>query len=555
VTLSLIIASLLALPACDKQPPTPGNTGGGQDDRSSQPLRTEKKPVHPRNLEVPESGIDLGWGWNSVEEIYVPTVCVEFVLAEELGQTKHMKMKEVSDSYEVMEAMGMSASASVKTIGYSASGKASFAKETKVTGFESTFILEASVDNGVRYAAPAAADGRPGIARYNEQGKKMAPDVGEIRLTAEALRLARAKDLGPFFDRCGDSFVAAIHSGARLTAVISIEARTHREQERISAELSASGGGVHVEGGFKGEKGSALEGRKVTTRFFQSGGKGDSIPSRREDLPQKLKELAQLADSAPKNFRMTLAPYTALANWPERPIEIDVNELDQLASYWGAYDSLYGEIQFALDNACLFQVYDSLSARFVDLEKSPHVATLEALQDQVHETLETLRYQAVECTKPRAECIFDEHEVLHPYAHRIRLPIPSPNKKLKKNGQGCEKDERGDPVNTVDGLIDYHVRDPAKRRCDISPLNEGCLKNVEIAGWRRRVGKEVMKIADSRVVQILLAEHPKLIDPKTKGEVWYEPIMGTPFVWYDPKGKEKLEALVAELSARVSKQQ
>jgi hypothetical protein len=550
VPLSVIIACLLALPACDQQPPTPGDTGGGQKDRGSQPLGTQKKPVQPRSLEIPESGIDLGWGWNSVEEVSVPTVCVEFVLAEELGQTKHMMMKEVSDSYEVMEAMGMTASASVKTIGYSASGKASFAKETKVTGFQSTYVMEASVDNGVRYAAPAAADGRPGIARYNEQGKKIAPDVGEIRLTAEALALARGRDLGPFFDRCGDSFVSAIYGGARLTSVISIEAKTHREQERISAELSGSGWGVHVEGGFKGEKGSALEGRKVTMKFFQTGGKGDSIPTKKEDLPQKLEQLAHLADSAPKSFRMTLVPYTALANWPERSIEIDVNELDQLASFWGAYDSLYGEMQVALENACLFEVYDPVSAKFIDLGSS-HVTTLEALQDQVHETLEALREQAVECTKPDAKCTFDENQLLDPYAYRIRLPVPKPNVALKGSEPGCEAKARSDQANSVELLIDYHVRDPAKRRCGISPINEGCLKNAEIAGWQRRVGKEVMKIADPRVAQILLVEHPKLIDPKTKGEVWYEPVERTPFVWYDRRGKEVLEALVAELSARL----
>jgi len=195
-------------------------------------------------------------------------------------------------------------------------------------------------------------------------------------------------------------------------------------------------------------------------------------------------------------------------------------------------------------------VYDPISAKFVDLG-GLHVTTLEALQDQVHETLEALRDQAAECTKPDLKCTFDEDEVLDPYAYRIRLPIPKPNVALKGSGPGCEAKARSDQANDVELLIDYHVRDPAKRRCGISPINEGCLKNAEIAGWQRRVGKEVMRVADPKVAQILLNEHPKLVDPKTKREVWYEPIKDTPFVWYERSGKDALEALVTELSARL----
>ena len=67
-----------------------------------------------------------------------------------------MTMHEVSDSYDLMQRLGMSAEASVKTIGFEASGKASFARDRHVSRFASNFVMNASVENGVRYAAPAA---------------------------------------------------------------------------------------------------------------------------------------------------------------------------------------------------------------------------------------------------------------------------------------------------------------------------------------------------------------------------------------------------------------
>ena len=482
---------------------------------------------------MPESGARLGWGWNSLEEQAVPSVCVEFTVAESLGQTKYMTMHEASDSYEVMNSMDMSASMSVKAIGYKASGKAEFAKTSKVTGFNSTFVLKASIVNSARYAAPIGG----GRANAAYDANDRVPDSGEIRLTPEALRLAKARDLTAFYNRCGHAFVSAIHGGATLYSIITISASSRADQESISAKMKGSGFGVEVASNFKNVTGSTGDTKNVSMRFFQEGGRGDTIPTTQDDLKAKLDELARLAADAPKEFSLTLTPYTALANWPDRPIDLDASEYDQLASYWGSYNTLYEEMQLALDNPADFHLYSQVDKGTFGDDPAA-VKQLQHDQDEVHAILISLRDDAARCSEPDTVCQFDQSRYPNPYAYRIRLPIP---------GSAPSSDLR------VDGkleLIDYQVRDPSQRRCEISPVNDGCLTNSQIDHWYQRVGKAVMRVDDKQVLDALVTKHPEInsaTDPAKA--IWYDAELDTPLVWYDEADEPELKALITSLTA------
>ena len=481
---------------------------------------------------MPESGAHLGWGWNSLEEQAVPSVCVEFTIAESSGQTKYMTMHEASDSYEVMNSMDMSASMSVKAIGYKASGKAEFAKTSKVTGFNSTFVLKASIVNSARYAAPIGGGGAKAAFDPDDH----IPDSGEIRLTPEALRLAKGRDLTAFYNRCGHAFVSAIHGGATLYSIITISASSRADQESISAKMKGGGFGVEVESNFKNVTDSKGNKKSVSMRFFQEGGRGDTIPTTQDDLKAKLDELARLAADAPKEFSLTLTPYTALANWPDRPIDLNLSEYDQLASYWGSYNTLYEEMQLALDNPSDFHLYSQADTSFGDDPTA--VKQLKRDQDEVQAILISLRDDAARCSEPDTVCQFDQSRYPNPYAYRIRLPIPGPKQSSD---------------NSVDGkleLIDYQVRDPSQRRCDISPVNDGCLSNSQIDHWYERVGKAVMHVDDKQVLDTLVSKHPEIksaTDP-TK-TIWYDAELDTPLVWYDKADEQELKALIASLAA------
>jgi hypothetical protein len=464
----------------------------------------------------------------------VPSVCVEFGIAEGLGQTKHMTMREVSDSYEVMNSMDMSASASVTTIGYQASGKAGFAKTSQVTGFNSTFVLKASIANSARYAAPIGE--AAGSVAYDAENH--VPDTGEIRLTSAALRLAQASDLTAFYNRCGHAFVSAIHGGAKLYAIITISAKSQADQESISAKMGGGGYGVAVESNFSNVTGKSSEKKDVSMRFYQVGGRGDTIPKTQNDLKGKLDELAQLAADAPKEFSLTLTPYTALASWPDRPINLDPSEYDELASYWGSYNSLYEEMQLALDNPGDFHLYTQEDAR--NLSNDPAaIKQLERDQDEVQAILVSLRDDAVLCSQPDRGCQFDQSRYPNPYAYRIRLPIAGP---------ALSSDTRGDGKRE---LVDYHVRDPSNRRCDISPVNDGCLSNSEIDDWYERIGQAVMRVDNGEALKTLATQHPEItLAADAATPVWYDVEFDTPLIWYDKAGEDEVKALIVGLSAK-----
>lgn len=535
-----VVALAAGLAGCQ---PGIDDSEGPQDERSeARPGRSVgagPEEAQPRTLDVPASGVHLGWGWDSEAERPRSTVCIEFEMARDEGQTKHMTFREVSDSYEVMTSMGMSAAATVDAIGYKASGKAEFAKSARTSGFSSTFVLTVAIDNGVVFAAPVPAGSSAGRVTYLDPERPTAHH-GAVRLTGDALALARRGE-EPFRQRCGDSFVSALYGGAQLTALITIQATTHAEQEAVSAELSGSGWGVEVQSGFSSESTSETSKHDTRMSFFQVGGRGDSIPKHKDDLLDKLAELPGQAASAPATFRMTLTPYTALANWPSRfDIEVDTSEHEQIASDWGAYATLYDEIQEVLDVPDEYTFFvrateqgeedrwlppdagseDDAAARRAALE------ALEALQDEVHETLRYLRDVAARCADPEEECEFDEGVVLDPYGVRVRLPLPEADTDL-----------------TVEHLVDFHVRDTAQRRCDISPINPGCLSNAEVDAWVTRARRHVLFLERPGLAEALRSRQTE------DGEGWYEVLPGSRHVYYVPSRAEDLDSLLAQLES------
>jgi hypothetical protein len=485
---------------------------------------------------VPDTGISLGWGWNSVDNEPVPTICVQFVEGNEPAQTRYMTMSEVSDSYELMESLGMSAAASVKTIGYSVSGKAKFAKDLNITGFSSNFVMNASVENGVRFAAPVPDNWTPATADagwISERGGRQ----GEIRLTPEARKLAGKRDPSEFRHRCGDSFVSAVFSGAKLTGVITKETKSQTEQEAASAELAGAGWGARLAASVTASGKSATEKSKINVSIFQTGGRGDTIPATPEDLIKKLAELSADAAAAPKDFHMAVMPYEVLSNWPAASLLVEENEYEQLASYWGSYNTLYDEIQYALDDPAQF-LGATMTGGCVEVNSdktltAEQIERLEQVQDDVLDALHRLQNFAQHCATSESGCEFPEGEFRSPYAYRIQLPLSN-----------------SEPALTIDTLVATHISDPAKKRCNIAKDNPGCLSNAEIHDWGDKVGLEQVTFASIEERDSLAA---KLEGRRLQLEARVCDEAGTPVrsvfsvepqypaLWYDPRIKGCIE--------------
>ena len=84
-------------------------------------------------VDYPVDGVDLGQGWHRESVSKAVATCIEFAVVEDTGQEQSMELSVVHDNSALMDALDVSAEAEFKSIGYSASGKARYAKETEVS--------------------------------------------------------------------------------------------------------------------------------------------------------------------------------------------------------------------------------------------------------------------------------------------------------------------------------------------------------------------------------------------------------------------------------------
>ncbi len=525
------VPALLLLIGCQQSPPenrTQPETS--TDKRAGSMSMVTRRHAQPVTVNYPETGVDVGWGWDSEEGIPQPNVCIEYAIEEDKGQTKYMTMTEVTDTRDLMQSMNVSAAASVKTIAYKASGSTEFAKNTKISSFNSNFVLNVSVDNGVRYATPLLAGSRGKI--IDPETKKGLPDAGAIRLTPEALRLAKLRELTQFLNLCGDAYVAALYGGARLTAVITVTNSSKEEKKNASTHFSGSGWGVNVKASASGATDAKVASNRVSMRFYQSGGRNDPIPATKADLITKLDKITSLATDYPAYYRVTLMPYTALSNWPDKELELDLSEQDQLADIWSQHASVYEDIEQILKSPTKFKILNA-EEKFVALTDT-HIKSLQSLQDQVQDVLLLLRDEALRCSEPEQPCEFNEDLYLSTYAYRIQMPIPSNS-----------ADNGSDNAAT---LVDYYVRDPVKNRCRSNPVARDCLSNAQIGHWQQRVNKSPVELPDSKIAEQLMAK----VSESAESYNWFEVIDTPAYAWVDAKqvkaGETPLSTLMALLT-------
>lgn len=532
----LLIALLILVAACAPQPNSLDGRHQAQSQKSGVELASFDEVDAIEIIESPATGVALGWGWNRGDSEPIPTICVEFVPGEEPAQTRYMTMSEVSDSYTLMKSLGVSAEASVKAIGYEAGGKASFAKSTNLSSQRSTFILNAVVQNGVRYAAPVPDSNEKEIeyqAPVNERGGTR----GSIRLTPKALQLANRRDgLGAFKRQCGSAFVSAIYGGAKLTAALSFVSKSLEEKSALSAEMSGSGWGARFKTKVRGGETSASSSNRMDISIFMSGGKGDAIPADQDDLLNKLETISDDAYAAPKDFQIAVTPYEVLANWPGKLLPDQESEFEELASYWGSYNTLYDEMQEILDNP---HDYYSVSVDEAGCPVVPqctaetraYETSVETL-NQMQQNLEAIKGWSAQIAAIEKPLILARNEAsaaLKRCQNRHNLTsteqagdklaslkraqdeVLAALRAMQEEARECS--DRSDkcsfnanhyrspyafriqlpvPVSaaltSADEIVDFLVGRPAKHRCEFSPADPGCLANSEIDQWQSRLG-------------------------------------------------------------------
>ena len=461
------------------------------------------------NLGVPDSGIELGLGWNAERSEIIQNRCIEFAPVQEKGQTITMELNEVSDTSEVMERLNVSASMSVRSMFGSGSARSEFAQNNKVKSSATSLLVKATVNNGVLFAAPpkpmrpirqafpVLEEASPSLQEESHwfSSKEVIPQ--EIQLTSKAREIlgnASKTELKAFEHYCGTGYVSAIYSGAELLALMSINEKDQTKKQNTKSSIKASFSAWGVDGSGSAaaatEKNASNTSKQVEVNYTQIGGSGGIIPTSKEDFFKKLHKLPEEALKGPEFHSMDVTPYSELPAWPlaletvSSPSTLE----DSLSNYYWTLSSIDYLVLEALDQAT-------------------NKETLEALQDQINsfrgQIYQQLQkaYQETETTQPvKNRGFWDwftglftwlfpeqpapvllarqeleaEMQSLHQELVDFSFGYDNPNLiKLRLSVPGKDKA-------TGKEKVDYYIKQQTRRICSNDPLSSECLSNAEL---------------------------------------------------------------------------
>lgn len=498
-----------------------GSASGQEAAAAGQPDTGGYRAGTAQQVGIPLSGVELGMGWDSRRGEVVPNRCIEFAPVQARGQATRLHLTEVSDQSELMQSLSVDASVSVRTIFASGDAKSSFAKSSKVKASSTNLVLQATIDNGVLFVGPKRMPDRARFAnpQFGERGepapeegwRQWADDAGSSDLHSLTFR-PWAKDFldsgqaADFRRRCGDSFVAAIQSGAELLALITFTASSADEKQKIAASISADFGIVQASASVEQANNSSRESSNLGVTVSQIGGSSGPIATSRPDLVEKLKLLAADAAMAPKFHSMQVVSYDSLADWPPNlPLTTPTDQLEVIAdTYWflSSYYDLLEEIigepaAYSYATGLIPSELMVLQDKVLETRASLLAGLREAAAGEVRtasllmtdglpvpgggavdfgfaETgllgAESALPKAVEWVDALAESLEDTLPFGNPNTLLLHLPLP----------QAATAGLLGDEAGLRALAVRHHLHDQAKRFCRLDPTDNQCLTNAKL---------------------------------------------------------------------------
>jgi hypothetical protein len=399
-----------------------------------------------RIVDYPEDeGVQLGNGWNSNISAKTPGTCIAFVSAQDKGEDKYLRFRSVHDKAEFQNELDVSAELQVKGIAYNVTGKTRFAKNVDVKDEFSNFVVHAIVQNGLQFVAPIQKKRKRERTDTNTQSEPLSietaqrlvssasppssanqpprmsgPDLplifsyagGTIDLAPDFKDMAR-DDPPNFLATCGDSFVAALHSGAELSAALTFRVRSNEEKQKLTLALEGSGWGMQASAALSSAIKTYSESKQLELLFHETGGSGQPLPTDQEGLLAQINNLPLLAAGAPRPYRITLQRYDSLPTL--RALlrqQTSLTDVQRIAEQFGRLQTLWSDLQSIIANP---QNYI--------LDQGVTLQELRDIQDDIGGHLKSLVVVARACADgDHKNCKLDNRDAASDYEYRIKLP-------------------------------------------------------------------------------------------------------------------------------------
>ena len=321
------------------------------------------RPFHSMEIAYPLAGVELGQAWDSAIGQPVDTHCLQFTTSEIEHASSRFEVHELRDSFALLEARNLTASASGSAFGVTAG--AAYEKSTKLA-LDTDYLhyLASYFFHTTSSVVVSTTVGTEGKENREMRDVRIAEPIRVTFSNADEDSHALAEK---FAERCGDYFVSAIHRGVRVNILATYASTNRSEQEAVQAEIRASGFGATVGGSSREDTSRSYDSSKFRLVIDQRGIHGGFSPTiSKFDEVKNLIEKVGKEDETEYNtpYLISLKPYFVLSDWRE---------------IFGP--DTYGELVRSADSANLYDIGLAYMA-FKDLLTMLQDAETEFIYDQ-----------------------------------------------------------------------------------------------------------------------------------------------------------------------------
>ncbi|MCU1225735.1 MAG: hypothetical protein JWQ42_3828 [Edaphobacter sp.] len=494
--------------------------------------RNALEQVPSQTADFPSGGVVLGAGWTTLNRVPTSSICISFVESHVEGQDTSLTLHQATDNYSQMQDLNISASLQVHAIVGSGSATTTFARTESVKDDSTYFTAHAVTLNGARFVSPssfAALDAqqqeklletlRPGtdLLGVNING-------ASVDLALKFRRMAPS-DPAEFRRQCGDFFVAAIHEGAELDAVLKFDVHQKAVRESLSNEVKGSYSGAELNAKVASTVDTTSKNSQLDIRYHLVGGQGVALPTDQVALVDNVKLVSAAAASHPRPFTITLVSYKNLPSWSSAEPNDASIDFDELAAQYGRLRTLYDTI-------------DQIQ-RQTDKYVWGHGVTLHELlvtQDEIKRHLDSLSTVASSCSQhpSKSSCSISPSDQKTDYEYRVLFPArkgfdedvaldaaAADVTRVQNNVQISQAQAGGGGLNSLVGQVmvqrnlqelarvqkvyadlatkypdgvklairEQWIEYPSKARCKRDPTSRtsGCLSNADIDQYASRI--------------------------------------------------------------------
>lgn len=424
--------------------------------------------------------VELGWGWDDRRTGAVRQSCIEFRRAQEDYIDKRMSLQMANDHEALSRALNVSLAGKMTTMaGSKFSASASFAHNASLTSAGEHVAILAEGMTAPEFVAPLNGP-NPAVAQLSTSPDGGSVDMrsfyrgGAVRLKDDMLKLAVSKP-AEFVKQCGTGFVAVVHRGARINALLTFREVEAKDRQELKLAAKGSGGGYSINASMNSLVEKYNKAGKLEIKFEQLGGTDKNFPMDKTALLEAVSGLPTEARKQPRPFMMVVQKYNSLPGWPDTVVLPELTDEEVLTRSYFRLLTLMSFADEALSKPGAFLLkFDTARSDIVKLH------------DQILEDRTALLNLVRACRQ--GTCAAGAWREWSDMAYRARMPMLGSFGSLSYplGSDGIDRI----PALVAEQRVSRWIVEPNQWRCQ---YESECMKQAEIEAYREQIRSNVAK--------------------------------------------------------------